>query len=130
VRKDVMMNEQKNPHIEQFCRALVAKKGEKLEEDALEKLVESLYRLFENMLGRNMVAALPVEMRTQYVAKYDKGGRDVDLEEVGKVFQEHVTDPAEIMKRTAREFAALYFKNRPGDMPAPWDAEGLGETGV
>jgi hypothetical protein len=107
-----MMEECKNPHIEQFCRALVAKKGEKLEADALEKLVESMYRLFENMLGRNMVAALPVPLRADYVGQYEKGGRDVDLEEVGRLFEQHISNPEEIMKRTAREFADLYFRNR------------------
>ena len=106
------MTECRNPHIEQFCRALVAKKGEKLEEDALERLIDSLYRLFENMLGRNMVAVLPEERRKEYVVRYDKGGRDVDLEEVGQLFEEHIPNPEEIMKKTAREFAELYFRNR------------------
>ena len=116
------MNEQKNPYIENFCRALVAKKGEKLTDEALERLIESLYKLFQNMLGRNMVAVLPEELRRDFISRYDKGGRDVDLEEVGQVFDQHVSDPEEIMKKTAREFAALYFKNRPGDVPPPWDS--------
>lgn len=103
---------EKNPYIENFCRALIAKKGEKLEEDALERLVDSLYRLFENMLGRNMVAALPEGLRAEFISRYDKGSRDPDYQEIARVFEAHVCDPKEIMKKTAREFAELYFRNR------------------
>ena len=35
----------RNPYIEEFLRALIKRKGEKLEPDALERLVESLNRL-------------------------------------------------------------------------------------
>lgn len=103
---------EKNPYIENFCRALIAKKGEKLEEEALERLVDSLYRLFENMLGRNMVAALPEGLRSEFVSRYDKGSREPDYQEIARVFEAHVSDPQEIMKKTAREFAELYFRNR------------------
>jgi hypothetical protein len=110
-----MADERRNPHIETLCRALVAKQGERFEPDALERHIDSLYRLFENMLGRNMVAALPEELRKEFVARYDKGGRDVDLWEVGRVFEANVSDYEGIMRKTAQEFAALYIKNRPGE---------------
>jgi hypothetical protein len=107
-----MDTESRNPFIENYCRALIEKKGEKLDDEGKQKLVEDLYRLFENMLGRNMVAELPDQLRDEFVKKYDKGHRDVDYEEIAAVFAEHVSDPEEIMKRTLKEFSALYFKNR------------------
>ncbi len=102
----------RNPHIEEFIRKLIHEKGEKLEPDALERLVEDLNRLLENMVGRNMVAALPEEVRDQFVAQYDKGCRDVDVTQMSQVFDQYIADPAQIMKKTLKEFADLYFKNR------------------
>ena len=107
--------ESRNPYIEIFIRKLVEDKGEKLEPDALERLIESLNRLLENMLGRNMVAALPEEVRRQFVSQYDKGSRDVDVAQISQTFDRYITDPAEaaaIMKKTLKEFADLYFRNR------------------
>jgi uncharacterized protein (DUF2267 family) len=102
----------RNPYIENFIRKLIEKKGEKLEPDALERLIEALNRLLENMIGRNMVAALPEEIRSQYVSQYDKGSRDVDINQMSQVFDRYITNPAEIMKKTLKEFADLYFRNR------------------
>jgi uncharacterized protein (DUF2267 family) len=102
----------RNPYIENFIRKLIEKKGEKLEPDALERLIEALNRLLENMIGRNMVAALPEEVRSQYVAQYDKGSRDVDINQMSQIFGQYITNPAEIMKKTLKEFADLYFLNR------------------
>jgi hypothetical protein len=102
----------RNPYIENFIKKLIEKKGEKLEPDAQERLVESLNRLLENMLGRNMVAALPEEVRSQYVSQYDKGSRDVDIAQMSQIFDQYITNPTEIMKKTLKEFAALYFRNR------------------
>ena len=101
-----------NPYIEQFIRRLIDEKGEKLEPDALERLVEDLNRLLENMIGRNMVAALPQEVRDQFIAQYDKGCSDVDVAHMSQVFDQHIVDPAQIMKKTLKEFAELYFRNR------------------
>jgi hypothetical protein len=101
-----------NPYIEAFCRALIEKNEGKLDSDAKDKLVEDLYRLYENMLGRNIVAALPEEKRSQFISEYDKGNRPVDLDQFGELFGDHITDPQEIMKKTLIELAALYFKNR------------------
>jgi hypothetical protein len=102
----------RNPYIENFIRRLIEEKGEKLEPDALERLIESLNRLLENMLGRNMVAALPDEVRAQYISQYDRGCRDVDISQMSQVFDQYISNPSEIMKKTLKEFAALYFRNR------------------
>jgi hypothetical protein len=110
-----------NPHIENFCRVLAAKRGEKLEEEALERLIESLYRLFQNMFGRNMIALLPEDRRTAFTAQYDKGSRDVDPEVMTRLFEDQSIDSTAVMKKTMQEFADLYFRNRPGDGPTPWE---------
>ncbi len=104
--------ESKNPYIESFCRAMVKRKGEKLEPDAMERLIDDLYGLFENMLGRNMVAALPEEPQSQYVSQYEKGGNHIDYEEIAQVFGKHISNPEEIMRKTLKEFAEIYDKHR------------------
>jgi hypothetical protein len=102
----------KNPHIENFCRALIEKNEGQLDPDAKDKLTDDLYRLFENMLGRNLVAALPEEVRSQFVAQYDKGTRQPDFEQIAELFGEHIPDSTEIVKKTMNEFTAIYLKNR------------------
>ncbi len=106
------MIESRNPYIETFIRTLIDKKEEKLEPDALERLVEDLNRLLENMIGRNMVDALPEEVRSQFISHYDKGCQDVDVDQMSQVFDRFITDPKTIMKKTLKEFAGLYFQNR------------------
>ncbi len=101
-----------NPFIENFIRKLIEEKGENLEPDARERLVESLHRLFENMLGRNLLSALPREVQADFIARYDKGSRDIDVEEISRIFAGYELDQAAIMKKTLKEFADLYFKNR------------------
>ena len=102
----------RNPYIEEFLRTLIKRKEKKLEPDELERLVESLNRLLENMVGRNMIAALPEDVRRDFVSQYDKGSRDVDPAQLSPVFDTYIDDPAKIMKDTLREFADLYFQNR------------------
>jgi hypothetical protein len=57
----------KNPYIMNFCRVLVEKKGEKHSPESLKKLLNDMYRLFENLLGQNMVKALPEDKREEYL---------------------------------------------------------------
>ena len=106
------MEHQKNPYIENFCRVMIAKKGEKLQPDAMDRLIDDLYDLFENMLGRNMVAALPEELQSQYISQYEKGRNSIDYEEIARLFVKHITSPEEIMRKTLKEFADLYSRNR------------------
>jgi len=101
-----------NPYIERFLRKLIAENEGELEPDAVESLVEGLNRLLENMLGRNMIAALPEELRKDFVSQYDKGSREVDVNAMSRLFDGHIDDPTRIMKSTLREFTDLYFRNR------------------
>lgn len=104
--------ERRNPYIERFIRTLIEEKGERLEPDARERLVEDLNRLLENMIGRNMVAALPEDVRSRFVAHCDKGSREVDVATMSSAFDRYVPDASLVIKETLREFAALYFRNR------------------
>ena len=106
------MEFKKNPYIENFCRAIVKRKGEKLPPDAMERLIDDLYQLFGNMLGKNMVAALPEELQSQYVSQYEKGRNHIDYEQIAQIFGKHISNPEEIMRKTLKEFAEIYDKNR------------------
>lgn len=114
------MDQRKNPYIENFCRALIEHRERNMEEEALERMVESLYNFFENRLGRNLIAALPEERRAEFISLYDKGNRDLDEETVTRLFAQQEIDQVSIMKKTMQEVAELYFRNRPGDTPPPW----------
>ena len=106
------MEYKKNPYIENFCRVMVEKKGEKLPPDAMERLIDKLYGLFENMLGRNMVAALPEKLKSEYVSQYERGRNHINYEQIAQIFGKHISNPEEIMKRTLKEFAEIYDRNR------------------
>lgn len=117
------MDQRRNPYIENFCRVLVERKEKTLDDDAKKKMVESLYDFLENRLGRNLVAALPEERRSQFVALYDKGMKDLDEETVTSLFAEQNIDHMAILKKTMQEVAELYFRNRPGDTAPPWSKD-------
>ena len=106
------MEHKKNPYIENFCRVMVGKKGEKLPPDAMDPLIDDLYGLFENMLGRNMVAALPEELKAQYVSQHERGRNHIDYEQIAQIFGKHISNPEEIVRKTLKEFAEIYDKNR------------------
>ena len=88
------------------------RKGEKLPPDAMERLIDDLYGLFENMLGRNMVAALPEELKLQHISQYEKSRNHIDYEQIAQVFGKHISNPEEIMRKTLKEFAEIYDKHR------------------
>jgi len=102
----------RNPYIENFIRKLVETTEKDLEPVSLERRIESLYVLLENMLGRNMVAGLPEELRTQFQSQYGKGIEDIDPQKMSQLFDQYIENPEAIMKKTLQEFADLYFQNR------------------
>ena len=104
------MGNLRNPYIMNFCKSLIEKKNLQLSSDGLAKMFEDMYRLFENMLGKNMVAALPADVQSQYLAQYE-GGK-VDFERIGQIFGEHISTPDEILKDTMKQFATIFLKNR------------------
>ena len=104
------MEDLRNPYIMNFCKSLIEKKNLQLSEDGLSKMLEDMYRLFENMLGRNMVAALSTDVQSQYLAQHETG--KVDFERIEKIFGEHISKPDEILKDTMKQFAIVFLKNR------------------
>lgn len=111
----------RNPYIVNFCRVLVERKGEKLEPAPLKKLMEDMYRLFECMLGQNMINALPDAYREQYI-ELSKDLSKLSYEKIAEIFDKNVPEYDKIMKQTMKEFAEIYVKNRtfrPEDYPVP-----------
>jgi hypothetical protein len=101
----------RNPFILNFCEALLKKRGVELSEEKKEKEIDKMYNLYETMLGRRMVEALPDDKK----AKYMEITRDLDqlsFEKIGEIFAEGVPDPEAVMKETLEEFSDIYLKNR------------------
>ncbi len=101
----------RNPYIMNFLKALAEKKGEQHQPDDLKKLLGDMYRLFESMLGQNMVKALPEEVRNQYL-EMAEDLPNLNYEKIGVVFDKNVKNYEEIMKKTMKEFAEIYINNR------------------
>lgn len=101
----------RNPHILNFCRVLLEREGIGPSEERYPRLVEDLYDLYENMLGRKLVAALPEPLRDQHIQRYERGVDRPDYDEIARLFGKHVPDAERIMKETLREFAEIVSKN-------------------
>jgi len=109
----------RNPYILNFCRVLVEKKGEQHQPEELKKLLSDMYRLFESMLGHNMVAALPEDRRNEYLGMAEDLP-NLNYEKIGSIFDKNVQNYEQVMKDTMKQFADIYLKNRkfnPEDYP-------------
>ena len=104
----------RNPYIMNFCKALVEKKGEQHEPAVLNKLLEDLYELYENMLGHNMVKALPEDLRVEYL-ELSKNLDDLSYTKIQEIFAKNSSNSQEIMKQTMKQFAEIYMRNRKFD---------------
>ncbi len=101
----------RNPLIVNFCEALIRKRGVELSEEKKEIEVDRMYNLYETMLGRRMVEALPQGKKAQYM----EITRDLDqlnFEKLEEIFADGVPDTQGIMKETLEEFSDIYLKNR------------------
>lgn len=115
----------RNPYILSFCRVLVEKKGEQHAPDALKKLLHDMYRLFEAMLGQNMIRALPEDLRTKYLNLCKDLSR-LNYETIGEIFDENVPHYQQVMKNTMKQFSEIFMRNRvfnPVDYPVPLQDE-------
>lgn len=130
--KGIPVSSFRNPYILNFCKVLVEKKGEEHEPEALKELLNDMYRLYENLLGQNMVNALPDDVRKEYLALCNNLD-ELSYEKIQGYF-ETVTNYEQIMKDTMRQFAEIFMSNRnfdPKDYPGSADfipdgAPGLG----
>jgi len=100
------MENLRNPYIMNFCQMLLEKRGEELSGEEQERKINDMYCDFENMLGKNMVDALPADKQSEYIANQKKD--EVDFEKIGRIFEEHISDPDKILKNTMQEFAKLF----------------------
>ena len=105
------MEKPRNPVIVNFCEALIRKRGMELEEDKKEIELEKMYNLYETMLGRRMVEALPDDKKAQYMSII-KDLDQLSFEKIGEIFADGIADPEVIMKETLEEFSDVYLKNR------------------
>ncbi len=101
----------KNPYIMNFCKVLVEKKGEKHTPESLKKLLNDMYRLFENLLGQNMVKALPEDKRKEYLALCEDLNQ-LSYEKIAEIFDKYVPNYKEVMKETMKQFTELFMRNR------------------
>jgi len=103
----------RNPYIVNFCKVLLERKGEEPEPEAKKKLVEDMYNLYENLLGQNMVQALPEDVRRQY-KEMANDLYSLDYEKIAEIFGTHISDEQEvaIRKKTLQELADIFMKNR------------------
>jgi hypothetical protein len=100
-----------NPYILSFFRVLVERKGETHEPEALEKLLNDMYCLFETMLGQNMVDSLPDDMRHRYLSLAEDPA-NLAYEKIGAVFDGNIPDCRQVIKDTMKQFAEIFLKNR------------------
>jgi hypothetical protein len=121
--KGIPVSSIRNPYILNFCKVLVEKKGEKHEPDALKKLLDDMYRLYENLLGQNMVNALPDDVRKEYLALCNNLD-ELSYEKIQGYFDKAIIDYEQIMKDTMKQFAEIFMSNRnfdPKDYPVSSD---------
>lgn len=104
----------RNPYIVNFCKVLLEKKGEQLEPEVKKKMLDDMYRLYENMLGQKMIDALPEELRKHYL-NLTEDLSSLDYDTIGEIFDESVPDYQRIMKETMKEFAEIFMRNRKFD---------------
>ena len=100
----------RNPYIMNFCKTLVEKKGEQHQPEDLKKLLGDMYRLFESLLGQNMVNALPEDVRKEYLKMADDLA-SLNYEKVGAIFDKNVSNYQQVMKDTMKQFAEIYLNN-------------------
>ena len=105
------MEKPRNPVIVHFCEALMRKKGLELTDEKKEKELDRMYSLYETMLGRRMVETLPEDKKAQYLEVLRDLGQ-LNMEKIGEIFGEGISDPAAIMKETLEEFSDIYLENR------------------
>ena len=101
----------RNPVIVHFCEALMRKKGLELTDEKQEAELDRMYSLYESMLGRRMVETLPEEKKAKYMEILRDLGQ-LDMDKIGEIFGDGVSDPAAIMKETLEEFSDIYLENR------------------
>ena len=87
------------------------KRESSIQPEDLKKLLGDMYRLFESLLGQNMVNALPEDVRKEYLGMADDLA-SLNYEKVGAIFDKNVQNYQQVMKDTMKQFAEIYLNNR------------------
>jgi hypothetical protein len=101
----------RNPYILDYCRTLADQTDPDLDPEIKAKLVDQMYDLYESMLGEKMVAALPEDLRKEYL-KLTEDLYKLNYEKIQEYFDENVPDYQRIMKETLKEFTEVFLSNR------------------
>ena len=101
----------RNPFIVNFCEALMRKRGLELNEDSKERELDKMYGLYETLLGRRMVEALPEKKKAQYMEIIKDLGQ-LNFDKIEEIFADSIPEPNVIMKEALEEFSNIYLKNR------------------
>ena len=101
----------RNPFIVNFCELLIRKRGLELSEENQDKEIDKMYNLYETMLGRRMVEALPEDKKAKYMEILRDLGQ-LDFDKIEQIFGDGIADPENIMKETLEEFSDIYLKQR------------------
>ena len=72
-------------------------------------MLGDMYRLFESMLGQNMVEALPEGVRKQYLTMAEDLPK-LNYEKIGAIFDGNINNYEEVMKNTMKEFAEFILR--------------------
>ena len=105
------MERPRNPFITNFCEALMRKRGLDLSDENKEKELDKMYGIYESMLGRRMVEALPEDKKAKYLEIVRDLGQ-LNFDKIEEIFGDGIDDPQVIMKETLEEFSDIYLKNR------------------
>lgn len=111
----------RNPYIINFCKVLAEQKGERLEPEAMKRLLDDMYRLYEYMLGQNMIESLPESIKKEYLELTNDLSK-ITYDKIGEIFDKNIPEYERIMKTTMKQFAEIYLKNRQfsaKDYPVP-----------
>ena len=105
------MERPRNPFITNFCEALMRKRGLELTDENKEKELDRMYSIYESMLGRRMVEALPEDKKAKYMEILRDLGQ-LSFEKIEEIFGDGISNPEAIMKETLEEFSDIYLENR------------------
>jgi hypothetical protein len=100
-----------NPFIINLFKMLMKQSGEEIPEDPNDRRFEELYTLFESLLGKNVLASVPEDKQSTYMALVEKNPAP-SMDSIGELIGDCVKDPKAILEKTIVDFKGLYVRNR------------------
>jgi hypothetical protein len=109
--KEHAVSRTKNPFVLDFIKKLMKESGEAIPDDPGHRRYEELYALFESLLGKNVLSAVPQNKQAEYMA-FVKKNPSPSMESVGEILGGCIESPETILKKTMNDFKELYLRNR------------------